>query len=153
MRAKIFNTVFETSLRVILLLSEKSPLTEIQITGIDFITTYAKYFDAGMMNLNGDGHVLLASYSSRQKVMKEAIKKLVVEDFTAPLQTKTGFVYCLTENGVKLAEDLRSEYACNYRTLVKKIPKQVFEMPDHKLIQLITELSKKAVLEREELEE
>ena len=57
---KVFGTVFETSLRVLLLLDESDiDLDEQTISAADFISTYGKEFDVATSSPNGDNPYML----------------------------------------------------------------------------------------------
>ncbi len=134
---QVFNTVFETSLRVILLLREKSSLTSGQIACADFIATFARYFETTDVNLNGDGRLQLRGFSVRRRLVQSAIRKLVVKGFLAPVFDGKNFLYKLTDQGVKFSEELKVDYAMNYRNAVKYILQRWPDLKESELSDMI----------------
>ena len=134
---QVFNTVFETALRIILLLREKPLLTSGQIACTDLIATFARYFEAGDINLNGDGRLQLRGFSVRRRLVQAAIKKLVVQGFLTPVSNGKNFMYKLTEQGEEFSEDLKADYAMNYRNTVKSILQRWPDLKEYDLSEMI----------------
>ena len=124
MSDSIFNTTFETSLRVVLLLSEKAFISSEQILAVDFIATFAKYFEISDFNLNGNGRVQLRGFSARRGLVQSAIKGLVLKGFVKPVLDDNQFMYSLTDYGLAFATKLDAQYAKEYRNIIKKILQQ-----------------------------
>ena len=61
---KIFNTTFETSLRILLLLSvsESEQMTLDRIADYDFITIYSKYFGHSEIAIQGKNYFVLSEF-------------------------------------------------------------------------------------------
>lgn len=151
MSNKIYNTVFEVSLRCILLMRECDyPLSSAKIAAADFIATYAKYFDTSQHNINGDGQFQLAEYTSRQKLVNSAIRQLVVKGFILPVESPDGFLYKLTGNGYSLATKLDSEYAHEYQSIVKGMVSKIIKMTDYELVNEINDAALKSLVWKEE---
>ena len=147
----IYNTVFEVSLRCILLLRECCyPLSSVKIAASDFMATYAKYFDSSQCNINGDGQFQLAEYTSRQKLVNSAIRRLVVKGFILPVESSDGFLYKLTENGYLWATKLTSEYAHEYQSIVRGLVSKISELTDYELVNEINDAALKSLARKEE---
>lgn len=147
----IYNTVFEVSLRCILLLRECDyPLSSVKIAASDFMATYAKYFDNSQYNINGDGQFQLAEYTSRQKLVNSAIRQLVVKGFILPVESSDGFLYKLTENGYSWTTKLTSEYANEYQSIVRGMVSKIIELTDYELVNEINDAALKSLAWKEE---
>ena len=72
---QIFNTNFEISRRLLLLLSiHKRELDIDVITALDLITTYSKNYDLGSENLHGDNSLSFSEITIRRELISKAIK-------------------------------------------------------------------------------
>lgn len=116
---KVFNTVFETSLRILLLLDESdSDLDEQAIRTADFMATYGKEFKISNDSPNGDNPYFYCELASRKVLVYETLKQLVVDGNVLPTATEDGFLYRATLPGHHLAQSLESDYAKEYRAAV-----------------------------------
>lgn len=113
---KLFNTPFEVSMRVLLslLLSPKRQMSLDMITAIDFLTIYGSDFDITEYNLHGENIFKFSEFTSKRKVISEAIKELVLKDLVSVVQGKEGFQYKLNTKGKKLCDSFTSDYASEY---------------------------------------
>ncbi|WP_295268836.1 ABC-three component system middle component 2 [Veillonella sp.] len=138
----VFNTVFEMSLRIILLTSSSPDLyfTSTRVLVLDFINCYAEKFGLAETNLHGDNNFMYAEIAGRRGLVLEAIKKLVKQGMLK-IQTKNGYRYKITNTGLEFARKLSSTYAQEYRRISKlTVSKYGFE-EDEKLIRLIQNYS------------
>lgn len=106
MMIKVFNSRFENSLRLILMLNcygEAKDLDSLYIT--DFITVYGKDFGISKENLNGDNDFKYSEFQSRKVACRNALKELVLNGLALPLKEKDGILYCITEAGREFAEN------------------------------------------------
>ncbi|MDO4650583.1 MAG: hypothetical protein Q4B26_18265, partial [Eubacteriales bacterium] len=77
---KIFNSIFEIRLRILLLLSQtKRALYKDEIVNMDFITVYSADFGIGEENLHGENSFKYGEFASRHELVWEALKELVVD--------------------------------------------------------------------------
>lgn len=138
----VFNTVFEMSLRIILLTSS-SPnfyFTSTRFLVLDFINCYAEKFGLADTNLHGDNNFMYAEIAGRRALVLEAIKKLVKHGMLK-VQAKDGYSYKITNTGLEFARKLSSTYAQEYRRISRStVSKYGFE-EDEKLIKLIQNCS------------
>lgn len=113
---KVFNTTFETSLRILLLLDASDiDLDEQAIRAVDFIATYGKEFELSADSPNGDNPYMYCELAARKSLTNEALKLLVVNGFVQPSATKNGFLYRTTFHGHRYATSLKSKYAEEYQ--------------------------------------
>ena len=117
---KIFNTEFENSLRIILLLSYlDEPVSFFRIKLLDFLCLHGKELLNLPMSLNGTTEFLKNEYDSKDEVLKESIKHLVLDGMIIPKLEEKNFTYQVTEVGRQIASRLlASEYGFNYAGVV-----------------------------------
>lgn len=109
----VFNSTFEVSLRILLLLSESGDagLSIDRIAAYDFITIYSRYFDLSDRVLHGENEFGYSEIASRRNKAQAAIKEMVLDGFVLVVRSKEGYKYRIAENGKKVASNLVSEYA------------------------------------------
>lgn len=110
-----FNTEFEISLRVLLLLSIEDGISFNRICAIDFIATYGKDFNVSTMDLNGSSIYRAAEYANRKNLVNSAIKELVLKDLVKPQKSEKGFVYFISQRGNEVVSKFQSEYSEKYK--------------------------------------
>ncbi|MBP5441395.1 MAG: hypothetical protein J6Y14_10900 [Fibrobacter sp.] len=119
---KIFNSVFEISLRIICILGvSKKPLSKDMIELIDFIATYGKDFDVATTNLHGENSYRKSEVYVRNALISKGVKEMVLEGFVEFNPTKIGFLYCLSPDGTRLFESMNDEYAYEFSVVVKDL--------------------------------
>ena len=135
---RIFNTEFEISLKILLLLSTISPeiMTTERIVYYDFIASYGFSFSVYNINLNGD------NIGARRTRCIQAIKSLVLDGLISVKRSREGFKYSINENGANVVEALSSEYAKQYRAAVKGTHDKYCMFSD---AELIKEINQKAL--------
>lgn len=113
---KVFNTGFETSLRLALLLYVvKEPLGLDEICAMDFVATYNGGFSEDHESVNGDNRFMFSEYATRRELSEAALKELVLRGIVIPFGSSRGFAYLLTPQGVEFASQLGSAYATEYK--------------------------------------
>lgn len=134
----IFNSTFETSLRVLLILNDyNSFLTSDMIANVDFICIYGKTFKISENNLQGDNDFKFSQLPAIRKEVEKSLrlllrKKLIMIEFG-----KGGYTYKITENGTKYCDTLTSDYANKFRILVCKSQKFVTNNSDRHVLNTI----------------
>ena len=79
MSNRLFNTPFELSLHVVLLLDvANAGITLDRIAAYDFIAIYCEDFGVADKSLNGENGFAFSELSARRNLTKTAIKNLVV---------------------------------------------------------------------------
>jgi hypothetical protein len=137
--AKMFNTPFEVSLRI-LLTFESAPLqwwTADRIAACDFITVYGGDFGIADENLHGENSYKYSEFTLRRELVKEALKIMVSRQYVDVKSTNNGFMYALGKLGGDYCAELDSGYAESYRELSKMVYKQMLEKTDREVMGLI----------------
>ena len=74
---RLFNSTFENSLRLLILLDEYDmPQTLDMLYAVDFMTIYSEPFGLSEQNLNGDNDLKFSEFASQRDLVKEALKEL-----------------------------------------------------------------------------
>lgn len=136
----IFNTSFEVSLRILIILNTvQTRLSIDRITDLDFIAIYGKDFGVSEYNLHGDNDYRFSEYTSKREIVSQAIKELVLRGYITPHCNKSGFNYSISKEGVAFCESLNDKYAEDFTDIVKKTDSLFFEYSDRELIYIINE--------------
>lgn len=126
MNELIFNTPFEVSMRILILLNTfESGLDEEQILYIDFFTIYEKNYGFGEINMNGDSKFMINELTAQRKLINSSIKNLVIDGLVNVKNTKNGFVYLINETGSKHCINMRSDYAMRYKNTANTVKRFV----------------------------
>lgn len=73
----VFNTSFEVSLRMLIILNTvQTRLSIDRITAFDFIAIYGKDFGVSEYNLHGDNDYRFSEYTSKREIVSQTIKNL-----------------------------------------------------------------------------
>ena len=143
----VFNTLFEVSLRSLLVLetAEKRCITSDMIAAVDFITVYGKDFNISDDNLHGDNNFKFSEFAVRRDNVNKAVKRLVVEGYVTVAVTQNGFAYSINDTGTEYCSKFENEYAESYRTLAQKTWEIVSQKPERAVIELINRHSVSSV--------
>lgn len=96
MMNKLFNTVFENSLRVIILLDVfDMPQTIDMLYAIDFMAQYGATFGVSEYELNGNNPFRFSEFAARREIIKEALRQLVLKGLVKPLGMTKGMAYVI----------------------------------------------------------
>lgn len=136
---RLFNSTFETLLRVLLVLSIKNKLSIDRILEYEFMATYGKRFGISEENLHGDNKFDFAEISVRRSNIRKAIGQLYLSGLVKLKEGNQGFTYSLSKEGEKVAQRLNSEYANEFTINLKRIVKEYDDFDDGGLMQLINE--------------
>lgn len=131
----VFNTVFETALRIILLTSSSPDIlfSSTRILALDFINCYAKAFRLASENLHGNNDFMYGEMAGRRLLVTEAIKRLV-RNGTLQVQNDCGYRYKITTYGIELSRNFFSTYAQEYCRVAKISAKKYDCKSDEELI-------------------
>ena len=142
MKSRLFNTPFEMGLRMILLLSAspKNAFSVDRIVGLDFITSYAADFSLPYRNLHGDNHLKYGEIVSRRLLVQEAVKELVTRG-VLNVTVNRGYIFSISESGMKYARALKSEYAKTYKEIAKEVIKRYEDETDAGILTTIQSYS------------
>lgn len=124
-KESLFNSRFETSLRVLLLLAEATvwPLSASAISNIDFMATYGKEFGVSDYDLHGQNSYKFSQLPAKKQLIDEAIKKLVRLGFIS-VDLSNGYRYMITDSGVSFIDEMDDTYSEQYRAVVGSIFKK-----------------------------
>lgn len=147
MNDKVFNTEFEISMRLLLVLSqsEKKRLTFDSLVTADFISNYSKEFGLSHSNLHGENEFSFSEFSARRALAQKAIKQLVLENLVKVSYSNDGFKYSITERGQALSNSLASDYATEYRLYAQKAMVYMSSKNEKELLNLITREASKSL--------
>lgn len=137
---RIYNSGFEIEPRLILI-ADTYPLpsfTEDLFVAIDFITVYSGVFISGAQNLHGDNGFKFSEITARRQLVREAVKKLVLEGFLI-VEIREGFSYRISDTGKKYAKSFESTYATQYKNNLLSVSEKYLDYDEKALSKLITE--------------
>lgn len=142
MSNKLFNTPFELSLHVVLLLDvTDTGLTLDRIAAYDFIAIYCEDFGVADRSLNGENGFAFSELSARRNLTKTAIKDLVVDGLVVAMDDETGILYSVSDSGRKMSEGFQSEYAERYKELMRLVVEKYGNYSD---VQLFNEINRQS---------
>ena len=135
---EIFNTEFEASIRLLILLDSIGlKVTATRAALLDFVSTYGKNFGIASQNLHGDNNYSFSEYAARKKIVDTALKSLVLEEYARPLYSKSGFAYKITKAGKYFCAQLNDEYADAYRENIQCAQKCFVKYSDRELMKYV----------------
>ena len=138
--SEVFNSSLEISLRILIILNTvKSRLSVDRITALDFISIYGKDFGSSEYNLHGDNDYRFSEYTSKRKIVSQALKELILRGYIIPHCNKSGFNYNISRSGTMFCRSLNDKYAEDFTDIVKKTDSLFFEYSDRELIYIINE--------------
>lgn len=139
----VFNSTFEISLRMLLVL--KSVRTELSIDKIlsfDYLTTYGKEFGISSNNLHGENNYRFSELAAKRNIMNVAVKDLVLKGYVIPCYSKKGFLYKISDAGTAFCDSLNDVYATEYLTNISNVIERFSNYTD---IQLSTFIRQHAI--------
>jgi len=143
----VFNTPFEVSLRVLLVL-EASPrewFSADWIAAADFITIYGKDFGIVDENLHGENNYRYSEFALRRELIREALKSLASRNLIHVRATSNGFAYALSKSGGEYCAEFESEYAQNYRDMAAIVRQFANSKSEREILSLINRYSVSAL--------
>lgn len=147
MNNKVFNTVFEISMRLLLVLSlsEKRGFTLDNLVTADFITNYSKEFGLSSNNLHGNNEFSFSEFSTRRLLAQDALKQFVLEGMIEVAYSTDGFRYSISERGQAFCDTLTSDYATEYRLYARKAIEYINTKNKKELLNLISQEASKTL--------
>ena len=134
---KVYNSTFETMLRLLCLLSSAGcKLGKERIILIDFIATFGEKYHIAAENLNGEYVANAAELAARRVRIQRALKKMVQLGYVIPEQNNV-FFYQISSEGDLYAQALNSDYAKTYRNAVNRAIQVYSGYTDAQLMMLI----------------
>lgn len=146
MSESVFNSIFETELRVLLLLSvaRKKAYAVERVVALDFIICYAERFQMPYLNPHGDNQFMYAELTGRRERIVEAIKHLVTQGLLE-VTIDHGYTFSISETGSAYVRKLKSEYSKQYKAIAKDAIRQFKGYSDLQLDQMLYEKSTQPV--------
>lgn len=128
MSSSVFNSVYETSMRLVLLLfAFDAPLSSEELFVFDFVATYGKEFGLTDVSLNGDSEFTLSKATLRRKRVMEAISYLVRNGYITLIAEENETKYELTERGNEFYKKIsQTGYSEKYILTVELGKKELF---------------------------
>ena len=128
MSSSVFNSVYETSMRLILLLyAFGGPLSSEELFVFDFVATYGKEFGLTDVSLNGDSEFTLSKATLRRKRVMESISYLVRNGYITLIAEENETKYELTKRGYEFYKKIsQTGYSEKYMLTVELGKKELF---------------------------
>jgi hypothetical protein len=146
MTTKLFNSVFENSLRLILLLEEFPSAQSLDMLYVaDFMVSYGATFGVADNDLNGENQYKFSEFASRREVVRAALRQLVIDGMAFPENTRRGIQYVITDAGCQYSQELDSAYATEYRECARRVVKLIHNKSERTLIDEINKMSAKSL--------
>ena len=140
MRSKVFNTVFENMLRVLLLADTlDAPANVDRFAALDFICIYGKKCKVLDKNLHGDNEFGFAEFANKREKITEAIKLSVRNDFINVEHTDQGFLYSINDRGREVVQNIQSSYSKAYTVGAKIVCRKFSGFTDDVVLQYISD--------------
>lgn len=120
MSNRLFNSIFETELRLLLLMSveKRKPVSLERLICLDFISCYAENYQLPFINLHGKNDLMYGEIASRKMISQDAIKDLVVKGLV-DASVDNGYIYKINKVGRKYINSMQSEYSKQYREIAE----------------------------------
>lgn len=119
MNDRLFNTPFDLSLHIVMLLDTVNDgFTIDRITSYDFIAIYAQDFGFMGESLNGENGFAFSELAARRGIMKSALIDLVLDGLVYADDGKKGVAYTLSDKGRTLTESLHGKGYRSYLNIV-----------------------------------
>ncbi|OQA63729.1 MAG: hypothetical protein BWY38_03123 [Ignavibacteria bacterium ADurb.Bin266] len=139
---KLFNTEFEVSMRLLILVDSIGNLNEDELAYIDFFSIYSRTFNFGNDNLNGDCSFPVNEITIQRKLIKNAIKDLVLKSLIkVSFDNIKGYVYSVTNQGYSYVRKIDDSYSRQYQQNVRLIKSKLSPISILKLKEIATQRS------------
>ena len=133
-----FNSVFETTLRILVLMEVFiKPKTVDMLCMADFVTTYGLCLGVSNHNINGENKFKFSELAARREKVGAALRDLCLMGLAISSVEKDGINYSLTETGSKLASELDSAYAEAYRATAQRTVEILMKMDEQEVLNII----------------
>ena len=134
----IFNSTFEISLRMLLVLkSVRIELSIDKILSFDYLATYGKEFGVSTYNLHGENNYRFSELSAKRNIMNAAVKDLVLKRYVIPCYSKKGFLYKISDIGITFCDSLNDVYATEYLSNISNVIRRFSNYTDIQLSSFI----------------
>lgn len=135
---KLFNSVQEMSLRVLLLLSKNndSYYSLEKIVSIDFITCYSADFKIPYPNLHGINKFKFGEIANRRMLVKNSIKYLTIRGLIE-IKIENGYKFRISQLGYTYVNLLESPYSIKYREIAESAINKYGKDSDENILKLV----------------
>ena len=146
---KIFNTEFEVSLRLILLLrmAGKVGLSVDRAAITDYASIYSKNCGLSSENLNGDSSYSFSEYATKRLLVSDALTAMVRNGIVTVKTTGKGFLYYLSDLGKNAASKITCSYATSYMKYAKQSLSYFKEIDDDRLMDSFNAIASRSLCE------
>lgn len=129
---EIFNTPFETEMRILIILHAiGTPGASIdRIAAYDFMSVYGKDFGVSDSNLHGSNSFFFSEWPSRRALISSGIKEAALDGLISVNQTDYGILYTINNTGLTFVHSLNTDYAQQYMSAVTKAHSLYSELSD-----------------------
>ena len=137
---KLFNTVHEIKLRLLLLMNVLSPtpISCSRLRILDQLTLYGLDYKITSRNLNGNNKYKLQEYISRHSIIQDALNNLVLQGYAEIIFSESGFQYKITHAGSKYCDALNDDYKDTYSEESRLVVDNTHNLSDLELEYYIT---------------
>lgn len=148
--SSVFNSPFETGLRIILILNYVYPesCSIEKLTAYDFITLYGSDFGISPDNLQNDNLFRYSELTTKRENIKKSLRSFTAEGYVAVRSTVSGFSYIITKVGQDFCKELNNGYATTYSNYLSEAVSKYSQLTERKLMQLIFDKSLVVVKEQ-----
>ena len=138
--SKLFNTVHEIKLRLLLLMNilSPTPISSSRLRVLDQLVLYGLDYKLTTKNLNGNNQYKLHEYISRHSITQDALNNLVLLGYVDIIFSEYGFQYKITSSGSEYCEALNDDYKDAYSENAKLVIDNTQHFSDVELEKHIT---------------
>mgnify|MGYP003589888202 CR=1 FL=1 len=139
MNSNLFNSLEEAAVQSLLTLNStsKKSLSADRLWIMNYFALFAKDFDFGFKNLYGDSLYNSALFATRQQLIKNCIKFLLLKELIERDITSIHLRYQITDRGKNLCRKFNSDFSLDYIRITKTIDEKISSLSDKELIYLI----------------
>ena len=139
---KLFNTEFEVSMRLLILINSISSLNEDELAYLDFFSIYSKTFNFTNENLNGDCSFPINEITLQRKLIRNALKELVLKSLVkVSFDGEKGYIYSATNEGMTYVSRVNDSYSLQYQSNVRIIQQSIYPIKISKLKEIAAQRS------------
>ena len=137
---KLFNTVHEVKLRLLLLMNilPPTPMSCSRLRALDQLSLYGLAYKLTSENLNGNNQYKLQEYISRYSIIQDALNNLVLLGYAEIIFSEEGFQYKITHAGSKYCDALNDDYKDTYSEESRLVVEKTHNLSDFELEYYIT---------------
>lgn len=141
---KLFNTICETKLRILLLLHviKEGRVSVDRLTALDFMVVYGRDFSISKENLHGNNKLNFSEYTERREHINDAVRCLVLRQYANFYCDTSGFLFSINlEYGVPFCNSLNDTYADQYTLYAKRVVEETTFLSDREILSRIASVS------------